>query len=145
MDKKLLALVVSLLAVLGLVAGCGSDDDDSDDVAAEDTTEEAVPAGESEEIDPAVVEEFIAAFIDDPTLLCDPDNATEQMLEDFGGEEICLESAATEEPGQDYEVVEVQVTGGEAEAVIENATGTTKISFVQEGDQLKVAAIEEVL
>lgn len=152
MNKKLLALLLSLIAVIGL-AGCGADDEDeatADDGTAEVVEEEEATEDEEVtesdlaegEIDAATLEAFVDAINEDPTIVCDPENATEAFLEGVGGEETCLEQAATEPAGGEYTIDDTTIEGSTATVTITDEDATSTATFVQEGDELKIDSID---
>lgn len=141
MTKKLLALLFALLAPTMLLTACGDDDDDAGDDASTEMTEDETSDEEtdSEGIDQATLEAFIDAINEDPSIVCDPDNATEELLESMGGVEGCLEASAEEAGGEPYEIVDITIDGDTATATIADDDSESTVEFVQEGDQLKIA------
>lgn len=153
MTRKLYLLVVALLAMGVLVSGCGDDDDDKKDdapaatqtdsgAAAEAPAEEEAPAGEAPTLDEETLTSIIDTVNEDPAQLCDANNATAEFLESIGGEEACLEAAAEEPTGEEYTIDDLQIDGETATAVVTDADSTSTITFVIEGDQIKVASVE---
>ncbi|HEY9556734.1 MAG TPA: hypothetical protein VIR58_08365 [Acidimicrobiales bacterium] len=157
MTKKLLAALFSILAITLFVAGCGDDDSDEstneestveDEATEEEATEEEATDDEGTEeevtegeVDPATVEAFLNAINEDQSILCDPDNATEDFLASMGGEEACLQAAEANPSTESFEIVDITVDGATATAELSDSTGTRTVEFVQEGDQLKVSGL----
>jgi hypothetical protein len=149
--KRSTQLLVAALAVTSLVAaGCGDDDDGADTttVATQPaaTTPPAEPEGGAEEtgsMDEETIRAFVAAIDDDPAIICDPDNATEEFLTELGGEAACRESAAAEEPGSDpSEINDITIEGTNATVTVTDSDGVSIISMVTEGDQIKIAGVQ---
>lgn len=142
-------ITLSLLAVTAtalLAAGCGDDDkpDSAASATATQTTEApaeaSTPATEgAATIDEENLRAFVDAINEDPAILCDPENATTEVLEQLGGEEACAAAAATEEGGKEYTIDDVQIDGDTATVVITDEDETSTNLFVQQGDELKFA------
>jgi hypothetical protein len=148
--RKLTLLLMAFAAIAAFAAGCGGDDENSETTpAAESTPAEPAPSDTAAEepaageIDQATLEQFVEAVNQDPTLLCDPENVTAEFLEGVGGEASCQEQAAQQPPGGEYELSDVQIDGANATAVITDDDGPQTVTFVQEGEELKVASVEQ--
>jgi hypothetical protein len=107
----------------------------------------AEPGGEEAETGAELTEENITAFVDalneDPTLFCDPDNASPEVIELLGGEE-CQTNMAEEETGEEYELGEITIEGDTASTTVTDEDGTTAVEFISEGGELKVASMTPV-
>jgi hypothetical protein len=145
MSRKIHPVLVAALAAAAFAAGCG-DDDENDSGSGATATQAATPAPAATEeaagIDEATLREFIDAVNEDATVLCDPDNVTAELLESLGGEEACKTAAAEEPGGEEYTIDDLTIEGDTATAVITDAEGTNTVTFVTEGDQIKVASSE---
>ncbi len=156
MTRKFTLMLLALATTALVATGCGSDSKDekstSDapaatqtDTAADDATATDDPAAtddagtQAAAIDEESLRAFIDAINEDPTIVCDADNATAELLEQFGGVDACKEAAGAEEPGKEYTIDDLQIDGADATATITDDEGTTTATFVQEGDQLKIS------
>jgi ABC-type glycerol-3-phosphate transport system substrate-binding protein len=116
-----LAGTVAGLAALTIAACGGGDGSDSDDIRA-----------------------IIVDIGDNPSELCEK-YATEEMLNQAGGKEACLEAAKSEDAKDpDVKVDKVTVDGDKATAEITSGSGSTKgnkttLTFVKEGDDWKLS------
>lgn len=124
------------------MAGCGSDSSSkkkSKSKKRKANATKVLPGAAAAVLTQESVREFIDAINENPAIVCDPENATASFLESAGGQEGCAEAAAQEEGGQPYEVKDLQIEGETATAVIEDAESTSTVTFVTEGDEIKVS------
>ncbi len=146
MPRRFTLPLLALLTAAAFASGCGSDDDKKDTAssgAAAATTEAAPDTATTEATDGAIDEknlrEFIDAVNEDPSIICDADNATAELLEQLGGEDACKAAAAGEEAGPEYTIDDLTIDGDSATVVITDDKETSTNLFVQQGDQLKFA------
>lgn len=98
----------------------------------EEATEE--DAGAESGDDEQAITELLQAASAEPASLCSPEVATEQFIEQLGGEEGCLAASEGEEPTE-IEVLSVEVDGDTATATTSDPdTGETTLNLVRGED-----------
>jgi hypothetical protein len=146
MSGRFCLLLAALLAFAVIGVGCGSDNKKSDKsaapAAAQTDTAADTTAAATVTITEPVLKEFIDAVNQDPSILCDPTNSTAEFIDAAGGAAACKTAAKGSPAGDPYTIENITIDGDTATAIIKDATSTNTVTFVTEGDQIKVSSSE---